>query len=179
MNNLTTRSEPAAGGRPARNPTQHLAGSSGSPAPKAARNAIDLPPFARRLIRVVARPVNPIVLAIAGRRWMPIVGILHHRGRRSGRAYSTPLGIRPLGDGFVMPRTLSEHAAWYQNVLAAGWCVITWRGADHRVFEPRVVDGATAMPAFPRYERFLFRLLGIGEFLLLRRVPAGWRGDAE
>jgi hypothetical protein len=78
-----------------------------------------------------------------------------------------------------MPRTLSEHAAWYQNVVAAGWCVVTWRGADHRVFQPRVVDAATAMPAFPRYERFLFRLLGIDEFLLLRRVPAGWRGDAE
>jgi deazaflavin-dependent oxidoreductase (nitroreductase family) len=151
---------------------KHLAGSSSSPARKAARNAIDFPPAARRLIRFVARFVNPAVLAIAGRRWMPIVGVLHHRGRRSGRAYSTPLGIRPLGDGFVMPRTLSEHSAWYLNVLAAGWCVVTWRGADHEVSEPTVVDAATAMPAFPRSERLIFRLLGIDEFLLLRRVPS-------
>ena len=122
-------------------------------APGAAKNAIDLPPFARRSIRLVARFVNPLVLAMAGRRWMPIVGILHHRGRRSGRAYATPLGIRPLGDAFVMPRTFSESAAWYQNVRAAGWATVTWDGANYTVFEPDVVDAATAKPAFPRYER--------------------------
>src|ERR1700686_3356207 len=108
-----------------------------------AKNRISFPPVARRAIRFAARFVNPLVLAMAGRRWMPVVSIVHHRGRRSGRAYSTPLGIRPLGDGFVMPRTLSEDAAWYLNVQAAGWCVITWRGDDHTVIEPRVVDGAT------------------------------------
>ena len=139
-----------------------------------ARNRISFPPFARRAIRFAARFVNPLVLAIAGRRWMPIVSIVHHRGRRSGRAYATPLGIRPLGDSFVMPRTLSEDAAWYLNVQAAGWCVITWNGTDHIVIEPRVVDGTTAKPAFPRYERLLFSLLGIDEYLMLRRAPADW-----
>ena len=29
--------------------------------------------------------------------------------------------------------------------------------------------------AFPRYERLLLGLLGIDEFLLLHRAPAGWR----
>jgi len=33
--------------------------------------------------------VNTLVLLVAGRRWMPIVGILHHRGRRSGRMYAS------------------------------------------------------------------------------------------
>jgi hypothetical protein len=28
--------------------------------------------------------VNPLVLRIAGRRYMPIVGIVHHRGRTTG-----------------------------------------------------------------------------------------------
>ena len=148
-------------------------------APGAASNAISLSPRARRLIRVAARSVNPLVLRIAGRRWMPIVGILHHRGRRSGRAYATPLGMRPLGDSFVMPRTFGTNAAWYHNVRAAGWAVVTWGGADHTVFQPQVVDAATAKPAFPRYERLLLGLLGIEEFLLLRRAPAGWRADAS
>ena len=147
-------------------------------APGAAKNAIDLPPFARRSIRLVARFVNPLVLAMAGRRWMPIVGILHHRGRRSGRAYATPLGMRPLGDAFVMPRTFSESAAWYQNVQEAGWATVTWGGGNYTVFEPDVVDAATAKPAFPRYERVFFVLLGIDEFLQLRRTPAGWTAPA-
>ena len=154
-------------------PTEQTAGS------HIARNAISFSPRARRMIRFVARFVNPLVLAVAGRRWMPIIGILHHRGRRSGRAYATPLGMRPLGDGFVMPRTLGEHAAWYQNVQAAGGAVVTWGGADHTLFEPEVIDAATAKPAFPRYERRLFALLGIDEFLLLRRTPTGWPAGAR
>jgi deazaflavin-dependent oxidoreductase (nitroreductase family) len=63
----------------------------------------------------------PLSLIVAGRRWMPILGIIHHRGRKSGRIYATPLGMRPLGHTFVMPRTFGENAAWYLNVKAAGW----------------------------------------------------------
>ena len=137
-----------------------------------AANRIHIPPRARGVIRAVARIVNPVVLLVAGSRWMPVVGVLHHRGRRSGRDYATPLGMRPLGDGFVMPRTFSEDAAWYRNVLAAGSCVVTYRGADHTLAASQVIDFATAAPAFPRYERLQFRLIGINEFLWLRRSPA-------
>ena len=48
-------------------------------------NAIRFGPRTRRLIRAVARMVNPLVLRIAGRRHMPVLGIVHHRGRKSGR----------------------------------------------------------------------------------------------
>jgi deazaflavin-dependent oxidoreductase (nitroreductase family) len=134
-------------------------------------NTITLGPRARRVVRFVARFVNPIVLLIAGRRWMPVVGILHHRGRRSGRAYATPIGMRPLGYGFVIPRTFSENAAWYQNVKAAGGAVVTYLGRNYSVIEPEVVDYATAKPAFPHYELLQFRLAGINEYMRLRRAP--------
>ena len=139
-----------------------------------ARNMIRFGPRTRRLIRAVARVVNPLVLRIAGRRHMPIVGIVHHRGRKSGRTYATPLGVRPApGGGFVIPVTFSEASQWYQNIRAAGGCVITYRGADHTVAGPAVVDRATAGPAYPRYERLALRLIGINEFLLLTDAPAG------
>src|SRR5438128_11522807 len=128
---------------------------------------IHLGPRARRAIRFVAGFVNPLVLLIAGRRWMPIVGILHHRGRRSGRTYASPLGMRPAPGGFVIPLTFSEHAAWYQNVLAAGHAVVTYGGRDHEVRGLEVVDFAVAAPAFPRYERLQFRAIGITQFLRL------------
>jgi deazaflavin-dependent oxidoreductase (nitroreductase family) len=137
----------------------------------AAHNAVHSPglgPRTRRVVRFVARFVNPAVMLIAGRRWMPIIGVLHHVGRRSGRAYATPLGMRPQGDTFVMPRTFGEHAAWYRNVLAAGGCVVTYRGVDYTLVEPEVIDFATAASAFPRYERLQFRLAGINEYLRLR-----------
>jgi EmrB/QacA subfamily drug resistance transporter/deazaflavin-dependent oxidoreductase (nitroreductase family) len=131
-------------------------------------NKINLGPRARRIVRFAARFVNPLVLLIAGRRWMPVVGILRHRGRRSGRQYATPIGMRPLDGGFVIPRTFSDNAAWFQNVKAAGEGRITYLGRHYRVVDPKVVDYATAKPAFPRYELLQFRLIGINEYLQLR-----------
>ena len=131
---------------------------------------IHLGPRARRAVRFAARFANPLVLLIAGRRWMPIVGILRHRGRRTGRVYSSPLGMRPSAGGFVIPLTFSEHAAWYQNVLAANQAVVTYGGRDHVVTNPEVIDYSEAAPSFPRYERAQFRLIGITQFLRLSTV---------
>jgi len=144
-------------------------------------NAINLGPRARRVVRFAARFVNPLVLLVAGRRWMPVVGILYHRGRRTGREYATPIGMRRLGDGFVIPRTFSDNAAWYRNIRAAGEGRITYLGRQYRVVEPEVVDYATARPAFPRYELAQFRLIGINEYLHLRAVPGlpATRGGGE
>ncbi|TMC82304.1 MAG: nitroreductase family deazaflavin-dependent oxidoreductase [Chloroflexi bacterium] len=138
----------------------------------AAARGIQLGARARRAVRFFAGFINPLTLVIAGRRWMPIVGVIHHRGRKSGRMYDTPLGMRPLGDTFVMPRTFGENAAWYLNVKAAGWGVVTYKGHDYTVVEPQVIDYATAAPAFPRYELLQFRLVGINEYLRMRQAPA-------
>ncbi len=145
--------------------------------PRPAGNALVLGPSTRRLIRSVARLVNPLVLRIAGRRHMPVVGIVHHRGRKTGRPYATPLGIRPATTGgFVMPLTFGESAGWYRNIAAAGWCVITWRGTDHVVASPVIVDRATALPAFPRYERLALRVIGINEFVWVHDSPTAPKG---
>jgi len=140
--------------------------------PRPARNMIRFGPRTRRLIRAVARVVNPLVLRIAGRRHMPILGIVHHRGRKTGRSYATPLGVRPaVGGGFVIRLTFSDASHWYQNIRAAGWCVITYQGTDHTVAGPSIVGRATAGPAYPRYERLALRLLGIDEFVWLTGAP--------
>jgi deazaflavin-dependent oxidoreductase (nitroreductase family) len=131
-------------------------------------NTIRLGPRTRRVVRFTAQFVNPVVVLIAGRRWMPILGVLHHVGRRTGRSYATPLGMRRLGNSFVMPRTFGEDASWYRNVLAAGGCTVTYLGKDYTLVQPEVIDYTTAAPAFPRYERLQFRLIGINEYLRLR-----------
>jgi deazaflavin-dependent oxidoreductase (nitroreductase family) len=149
------------------------------PAPSAARNAIRFGPRTRRLIRAVARVANPLVLRIAGRRHMPILGVVHHRGRTTGRWYATPLGVRPTaGGGFVIPLTFSQASQWYQNIRAAGCCVITYRGADYAVAGPTIVGRAAAGPAYPGYERLALRLIGINEFVSLTGAPAGTTAPA-
>jgi deazaflavin-dependent oxidoreductase (nitroreductase family) len=140
---------------------------------KAARG-VTLGPRLRRVVRFLARLINPLTLLIAGRRWMPILGVIHHRGRKSGRMFATPLGMRPLADSFVMPQTFGGNAAWYLNVKSAGWCVVTYKGHDYTLIEPQVIDYATAAPAFPRYELLQFRLVGINEYLRMHQAPAGW-----
>jgi deazaflavin-dependent oxidoreductase (nitroreductase family) len=157
--------QPAPDGRPD--------AAAGPVGPRPAPNAFRLGPGARRLIRSIARLVNPLVLRIAGRRHMPVVGIVHHRGRKTGRRYATPLGIRPAAaGGFVMPLTFGEAAGWYRNIVAAGGCIVTWRGADHTMTSPVIVDRATALPAFPRYERLALRAIGIHQFVWLRDASA-------
>jgi len=129
-------------------------------------------PRALRVIRFFARFLNPLTLLIAGRSWMPIVGVLRHRGRKSGRVYATPLGMRHLGDAFVMPLTFSLNAAWYRNVVASGSAVVTYKGRDYKVVDPQVIDYATAAPAFPRYELLQFRLIGINEYVRMQQEAA-------
>lgn len=124
-------------------------------------------PRLRNAVRALARLLNPIVLQVAGRRWMPIVGIVRHRGRRTGRLYATPLGMRPLGRGLVIPRTFGPDAAWYRNLLAAGSVDAIYRGEAWHLGAPRLGDLASVAPSFPRYERVMFRLLGIDDFVIL------------
>jgi len=171
---MSTRQEQ----KPAASPVTAAGGvpdiSQRSPAPRATGNAIHFGPRTRRLIRALARVVNPLVLRIAGRRHVPILGVVHHRGRKTGRWYATPLGVRPaVGGGFVIPLTFSQASQWYQNIRAAGCCVITYRGVDHTVAGPTVVDRAAAGPAYPGYERLALRLIGINEFVSLTSAPAG------
>ncbi len=47
-------------------------------------------------------------------------------------------------------------------------CLVAYRGTDYTLVEPEVIDYATAAPAFRRYERLQFRLVGINEYLRLR-----------
>jgi deazaflavin-dependent oxidoreductase (nitroreductase family) len=103
---------------------------------------------------------------------MPVVGILRHRGRHTGRTFATPIGMRRLGDTFLIPRTFSDKAAWYLNIKAAGGVTVKYLGRTYQLVEPEVVDYATAKPAFPRYELLQFRLIGINEYLRLRIAGA-------
>lgn len=130
-------------------------------------------PVLRATIDVGRRLLNPLILALAGRRHVQFFGVIHHRGRRSGRAYATPVAARPTPTGFVIALTFGESADWFQNLRAAGGGVIRWNGVDYPVVDPVVVDWATACPAFRPAERALVPLIGIPRFVQLRHAAAG------
>jgi hypothetical protein len=73
---------------------------------------------------------------------------LHHIGRRSGRAYTTPLSAYPLGDGFVLAVAYPE-ADWCRNILASGTCPLTRNGKDYELERPEMIPVSQAMKAYP------------------------------
>ncbi len=125
------------------------------------------------LLPVIARLVNPLIRAFAGRRGVTFFAVVKHRGRRSGRWYATPVAARMTPDGFVVPMSFGPGADWYKNVLAAGGCTIRSNGVDYVEVQPEVIDRATARLAFGPVERTLLKFMGIEQFVRLqhRRAP--------
>jgi deazaflavin-dependent oxidoreductase (nitroreductase family) len=91
---------------------------------------------------------NAIAVRLAGHRVFPLWAVLHHRGRTSGAAYATPVAVIPVGRTVVIGLPWGRRTDWVRNVMAAGRCTLTWKGADHECTDPRFVDaGAVAADA--------------------------------
>jgi deazaflavin-dependent oxidoreductase (nitroreductase family) len=137
-------------------------------------------PILRAIMGRVGRPFNAIVLRFAGSRYLRLYGVVHHRGRRSGRAYATPVVVRQTAGGFVIPLAFGEGADWFQNLRAAGGCVVQWNGMEYAVIDPVVIGWSAARPAFGPLERMLALRLGIERFVRVRHAAAGLRvGDTS
>ena len=133
-----------------------------------------------RLVAVVMGPMtkalNPVMRKLAGRRHMRMAAQIRHVGRRSGRSYVTPAGARLTGDTFVIPLTFGNQSDWSRNIRVAGGCEIRLDGTDYRAVQPELADRDQAAPvvraAFGPVERAMFRMLGIRQYLLLRRADS-------
>jgi|SRR4051812_30372860 len=118
----------------------------------------------------VTRVFNKLVLPLAGTRWLPLYGVLEHRGRRSGKVFRTPVVVRPAADGFIVPMPWGDTTDWYRNVRAAGGCRVRWKERVYVVGEPEVLDVAAAGAAFGGFQRSVMERLKIQRVLFLRRV---------
>ena len=106
---------------------------------------------------------------LAGRRFFPLWAVLHHRGRRSGREFAVPVGVRTASTRYYIALPFGERTQWAQNVLAAGGGTLRWRGVDLEVTEPTLVGTDEAAAAFPRWQRRMMRTVGATLVLRLRR----------
>lgn len=124
------------------------------------------------LFRGAARLFNRLVMLLAGTRWLPLYGVIEHRGRRSGRLFRTPVVVRPTPDGFIVPMPWGEGTDWYRNVRAAGGCTIRWTGRDYRLVDPEVIDASAARSSFSSALQAGLRRFGIRQCLRLRHRAA-------
>ncbi len=65
----------------------------------------------------ITRRSTGMMLPLAGKGWNPIFAVIEHRGRRSGRAYLTPVAARRVSDGFVIslafgPTSTGTETSW-------------------------------------------------------------------
>src|SRR6267378_795412 len=125
-------------------------------------------PLAGRIFGVFTPVLNRLVTRIAGRRYVPLYVLLRHRGRRSGRAYATPVvGLRVPG-GFAIPMAFGENADWYRNIIASGGAIIRQHGTEHQLRDPAAIDPVSAASPLPGWQKSMFRAVGIRRVLLLR-----------
>ena len=126
-------------------------------------------PLPKRLARFNRIVTNPILGHVAGR--VPGFGIVLHTGRRSGRAYRTPVNLFRSGDTYVIALTYGADAHWVRNVQAAGGCEVETRGERIRLVEPRIVHDPRRT-SVPPPVRLALAAIAVDDFMLLRRADS-------
>jgi len=110
----------------------------------------------QRLARFNRYVTNPVQRLWAG--WAPGMGILEHVGRRSGRAYRTPLTVFSTDDGVAILLTYGPDRDWLKNLTGTGVGQLRRHGRTHTVCDPKVVtrdEAAAHVTGVSRRDFFL------------------------
>jgi deazaflavin-dependent oxidoreductase (nitroreductase family) len=126
---------------------------------------MQLPQWLARFNRHVT---NPIQRLWAG--WAPTFGILEHVGRKSGRAYRTPLTVFSTDTGVAILLTYGPNRDWLKNVMAAGGAKLKRHGRTFAVTEPQLVTKEQAAAHVTGLGRLAFGRLPFDNAVLLRRA---------
>ena len=102
--------------------------------------------------------------------WIPGLGLIVHRGRRSGRRYQTPVNVFSASGGYVIALTYGPGTDWVKNVLAAGGCELHTRRRTIQLVSPRLYHDESRRGIRP-VEREVLRVLGVADFLSLKVAP--------
>lgn len=121
------------------------------------------------IIALSKRFMNPAQMRTAGTPGA-YAGIIRHRGRVSGTAYETPIGIVADGGTFLVALPYGTRAQWLRNVLAAGSATLVHEGATYRVDAPELVPMASVVDRFSPSDQQGFRVLGVDQALRLRNL---------
>jgi deazaflavin-dependent oxidoreductase (nitroreductase family) len=115
--------------------------------------------------------LNPAMMIVAGQKYW-YAGVIEHTGRRSGKAYATPVVVERVSDGFVIPLPYGTEVDWLRNVMAAGRATVRVHGDTSQAVEPEIIDAATAYRQLsPRRQREFGRFR-IKHYLKIKHAPS-------
>jgi deazaflavin-dependent oxidoreductase (nitroreductase family) len=121
-----------------------------------------IPRFMRHVNRVFT---NPLMGTLA---WLvPPLAVVHHVGRRTGRAYRTPVVAFHGDEGVVIPMTYGRDVDWARNIIRARGCELERLGRRMTVRNPRIVGFDRAQWRLPAALRPLFRAADFPGYILV------------
>jgi len=124
------------------------------------------------VVRRIGRFGRPSALRAGAGKPGSTTSVIHHVGRRSGRQYSTPIGVYPMDSDYLVLLPYGRDVDWLRNVLAAGVAELRTGGRTHRV-TPRLAESSEATPYLSPRDLRVVRLFGVTDFLVLERARAG------
>jgi deazaflavin-dependent oxidoreductase (nitroreductase family) len=126
-----------------------------------------------RALAGLPRYVNPVIRPLAG--YVPPLAVLHHRGRRSGRSFDTPVQAHRTPAGYAVALAYDSNANWARNILAAGGGEMTRGGRRYVITRPRR-SGPEARERLPTWAAATMRALQIDDYLEFDAQPASTSG---
>lgn len=129
--------------------------------------------ISRRMARFNRSIANPVVRRFAG--WLPPLAIVLHRGRRTGRAFATPVLAFGTADGLVVGVLYGIESDWVRNVQAAGRAQVRRRGVVRDYERARLVGREKGIRLLPPAVGFAFRALKVRGFIRLETASAADR----
>lgn len=108
---------------------------------------------------------NPVVRRFAG--WLPPLAIVLHRGRRTGRAFATPVLAFGTADGLVVGVLYGSESDWVRNVQAAGRARVRRRGVVRDYQRAELVGREEGIRLLPAAVGVAFRTLPVRGFIRL------------
>ena len=128
-------------------------------------------PASKAMARFNRSYLNPVMRHLAVR--LPLMGVVHHTGRTSGRAYETPILLFQSGNRVVIALTYGRDVDWVRNVQAANGATIRHRGRDLDVVAPEIRTDDTGGVRLPWLIRQFLPRVGVHDFLYLRQMRSG------
>ena len=125
---------------------------------------------AQNALRLFTRVMRPLALRSAGQEGSG-TSVVRHVGRRSGRAYETPVIAVQHGDSFLIALPYGERTDWLKNVLDKGSAVIVTDGHTYEVDRPEVIPMAEATAYFRPREQRMHRQFHVDTALQVHRRP--------
>jgi len=107
---------------------------------------------------------------------LPVLGVLTHLGRKTGKRYRTPLLVFDTRDGFAILVGYGSQTHWVRNVLAGGEASIYKHGRTYAVRHPALKAKRDVVDQIGWPSRWLYRVFPYNDAVLVLTRSEDARG---